>query len=247
MVDNSADVTQPLPRRRLGFVPFEARRRLGRHRQSQTSLAGAPTIAGSAWKRRFDVVFAAAVLLALAPLLLLIAAGLLIADGRPIFYSQRRIGRNGQMFSCLKFRSMVKDADAQLQALLASSPSCRAEWDETQKLRSDPRIHWMGRILRKTSLDELPQFINVLRGDMSVVGPRPIVQSEVARYGQDFAHYKSVRPGVTGLWQVSGRNELSYNERVALDVRYASNVSFSEDLRIISKTVGIVALGTGDH
>ena len=198
-------------------------------------------------KRSFDASFALLILLLLAPLLLIIAAALLVVDGRPIFYRQRRIGLDGREFGCLKFRSMVKDANERLRDVLESSEEARKEWAECQKLRNDPRVHVVGRILRKTSLDELPQFFNVLRGEMSVVGPRPIVRDEVSRYGEHIAHYEAVRPGVTGLWQVSGRNAVSYQERVALDVAYVTSLSPLNDAKIIVKTVGIVLTGSGDH
>ncbi|MFD2237516.1 sugar transferase [Aureimonas populi] len=199
------------------------------------------------WKRAFDVAFALVMLLFIAPLLLIIAAGLLIADGRPIFYRQKRIGYRGREFGCLKFRSMAKDADARLHDLLSVSEESRREWEASRKLASDPRIHPLGRILRRTSLDELPQFMNVLKGDMSVVGPRPIVHEEMSRYGAQIAHYTSVRPGVTGLWQVSGRNSVSYNERVTMDVEYVGGISPAKDAKILLKTVRIVLTGAGDH
>jgi len=206
--------------------------------------AGAATLAA---KRAFDIAFSAGALLLLLPLMLAIALALLIADGQPVFYRQKRIGRAGRMFDCLKFRSMVKDADSALERVLSTSPQARQEWAATHKLRNDPRIHAVGRFLRRSSFDELPQFLNVLKGDMSVVGPRPITQAEAPRYGSNLADYVAVRPGITGLWQVSGRNTLSYQRRVELDSEYTNNISIINDIRIVSKTVAIVIAADGDH
>ncbi|WP_279482526.1 sugar transferase [Aureimonas sp. SK2] len=193
------------------------------------------------FKRIFDVVLSLALILFLLPVFLLLAAAILIEDGRPFLYRHRRVGRNGREFDCLKIRSMVKDADARLQALIRQSGEHRREWEETQKLREDPRILAVGHVIRKLSLDELPQLFNVLRGDMSLVGPRPIVRQEVARYGEAIEHYLAVRPGITGLWQVSGRSGTSYAERVAMDVAYVRTRRPSTDLRILLRTVVVVA------
>ncbi|MBL6456843.1 sugar transferase [Belnapia sp. T6] len=187
-------------------------------------------------KRAFDIAGASALLLLGLPVFLILAV-LVRADGGPAFFAHERVGRGGRRFGCLKFRSMVVDSAARLEALLASDPAARAEWEATRKLRHDPRITWIGRVLRATSLDELPQLLNVLRGEMSLVGPRPVVAAELqAHYGAAAEHYLSVRPGITGLWQVSGRSDTSYAQRVALDVRYATNPSFIEDLRILLRT-----------
>lgn len=191
-------------------------------------------------KQVFDRVFAALALLFFMPFFLVITLLLLIADGRPVFFAQERIGQNGRPFRCLKFRTMVHDAEARLAALLQSDPEARREWETTRKLTDDPRIHCIGAILRKTSLDELPQFLNVLRGDMSVVGPRPIVMEEAAYYGADFEEYISVMPGVTGAWQVSGRSNTTFEERVAMDVDYVRNWSFWRDIKIVWRTVAVV-------
>ena len=142
--------------------------------------------------------------------LLGVLAALVRADGGTVFYRHRRIGAGGRMFDCIKFRSMVLDADGVLRRVIAEDPAAAAEWAETQKLRDDPRITRIGRFLRRSSLDELPQLFNVLRGEMSLVGPRPIVQAEVARYGDDIEYYYAAKPGLTGLWQVSGRSDMSY-------------------------------------
>lgn len=187
-------------------------------------------------KRAMDAIGAGALLLVLAPFMLAIAA-MIRLDGGAALYGHRRIGRFGLSFPCLKFRSMVTDSQARLEALLASDPEARAEWEATQKLKNDPRITRIGRFLRATSLDELPQLINVLMGQMSLVGPRPVIQSELDRfYGAAAAHYMSVRPGLTGLWQISGRSDTSYAQRVALDVAYVARPSLWQDVVILLRT-----------
>lgn len=187
-------------------------------------------------KRVLDVVGAALLLVLFAPLMAVIA--LLVArDGGPVFYAHRRIGRDGASFGCLKFRTMVPDADLRLAELLERDPQARAEWEATRKLRRDPRVTPVGRILRASSLDELPQLVNVLKGEMSLVGPRPVQQSELnAFYGSAASHYRAVRPGLTGLWQISGRNDTSYAYRVALDVAYVSHATLLDDIRILLRT-----------
>jgi lipopolysaccharide/colanic/teichoic acid biosynthesis glycosyltransferase len=179
----------------------------------------------------------------------LLAAGLAVyaQDGGPVLFAHRRIGLNGRTFYCLKFRSMAVDAEARLAALLDSDPVARAEWEQAHKLRSDPRVTPVGDFLRKTSLDELPQLLNVLRGDMSLVGPRPIVEAEVARYGRRFRAYCAVKPGITGLWQVSGRNDTSYRKRVALDCVYARRRSLGLDAYIIVATLPAVLTRRGSY
>jgi len=187
-------------------------------------------------KRTLDIVGAAA-LLALLAVPMLVIALLVRMDGGPAFYAHPRVGRGGRLFGCLKFRSMVTDSEARLAALLAADEAARAEWAETRKLRRDPRVTRIGRFLRASSLDELPQLINVLRGEMSLVGPRPVQASELAQYyGAAAEHYQLVRPGITGPWQVSGRSETSYDRRVALDVAYATQPSLIEDIRILLRT-----------
>jgi exopolysaccharide production protein ExoY len=187
-------------------------------------------------KRALDLVGAAVLLILFAPLMAVIA--LLVArDGGPVFFAHRRVGRDGASFGCLKFRTMVQDADLRLAELLERDPAARAEWETTRKLRRDPRITAVGRFLRASSLDELPQLINVLKGEMSLVGPRPVQQSELnAFYGTAASYYRAVRPGLTGLWQVSGRNDTSYAERVALDMRYVAEATLLDDLRILLRT-----------
>jgi UDP-galactose-lipid carrier transferase len=190
-------------------------------------------------KSAFDFAAAAVLLVLLLPVFVVV--GLLIRlDGGPAMFSHRRVGTGGRRFQCLKFRSMVLDADAVLARLLRDDPAAAEEWAATQKLRNDPRITPIGRILRKTSLDELPQLINVLRGEMSLVGPRPIVENEVNRYGDQIGYYMAARPGMTGLWQVSGRSETTYDDRVRLDVRYVREWSLWQDIAILLKTVLVV-------
>ena len=187
-------------------------------------------------KRALDIA-GAALLLALFALPMLVIALLVRMDGGPAFYAHPRVGRGGRVFGCLKFRSMVTDSEARLAALLASDEAARAEWAEHRKLRRDPRVTRIGRFLRASSLDELPQLINVLKGEMSLVGPRPVQAAELAQYyGAAAEHYMLVRPGITGPWQVSGRSETSYDRRVALDVAYATQPSLIEDIRILLRT-----------
>jgi exopolysaccharide production protein ExoY len=194
-----------------------------------------------------DIAIAIVIIAFTAPLLIAIALAVKLQDGGPAVYRQNRIGLNGRTFPCFKFRSMLVDADARMAALLEADPLARLEWALTQKLRSDPRVTPLGRFLRKSSLDELPQIFNVLRGEMSVVGPRPIVESEIPRYGRHFRYYCSVRPGITGLWQVSGRSDVSYRRRVLLDVVYARSRSVTLDLKILLKTPMVILLSKGSY
>ncbi|WP_409564544.1 sugar transferase [Methylobacterium sp. J-088] len=196
-------------------------------------------------KRGLDVGVAVTALFLLLPLLLLIALLVWAGDGRAPIFRHIRLGRDGRSFGCLKFRSMVTDGEALLAAHLAADPRARAEWAATHKLSNDPRITAIGQVLRKTSLDELPQLWNVLRGEMSLVGPRPIVPAEVARYGRAFQTCFAVPPGVTGLWQVSGRSDTSYAERVALDLDYASRWSLRRDIAIMLRTIPAVLAQRG--
>ena len=202
-----------------------------------------------AWagKRSLDMSVAALALILLLPLLVVLCFVIFASDGKAPIFRHQRVGRNGRRFGCLKFRSMVVNGDAILQEHLARSPAARAEWNETQKLTDDPRVTPLGRVLRKTSLDELPQLINVLKGEMSLVGPRPIVEAEVERYGSAFATCFSVTPGVTGQWQVSGRSDCTYAERVALDLQYATQWRLSRDLSILVRTVPAVLAQRGSR
>jgi lipopolysaccharide/colanic/teichoic acid biosynthesis glycosyltransferase len=191
-------------------------------------------------KRSGDIVFSMAVLSLGSPVFLLLALLVKLTSRGPVFYVQQRVGRDYRSFGCVKFRTMRRDADRVLGVLLAESPDLAEEFRNDFKLKNDPRITRLGKFLRRSSLDELPQFVNVLRGQMSVVGPRPIVRKELPRYGDAMNEVLAVRPGLTGLWQVSGRNNLSYAERVQLDVRYARGRSFRGDLAIILRTIGVV-------
>jgi undecaprenyl-phosphate galactose phosphotransferase len=154
---------------------------------------------------------------------------------------------NGRYFPCLKFRSMIVNSDAVLKKHLATNAEARAEWEREHKLRNDPRVTRLGKILRRTSIDELPQLLNVLRGEMSIVGPRPIIVAETEKYDNDISHYYRVRPGITGLWQVSGRNDVSYAERVRMDSWYVRNWSLWHDIVIVCKTFGVVLKGRGAY
>ena len=210
-------------------------------RTASTLLRQQPRL-GRVIKRGGDILFSLLVLALGSPLLLLLAVLVKLSSQGSVFYCQRRIGRGYRGFGCLKFRTMRKDADRVLAQVLASDPELRAEFERDYKLKNDPRITPIGTFLRRSSLDELPQFINVLKGEMSVVGPRPIVWDELERYGRNMDQVLSVRPGLTGLWQVSGRNNLPYETRVKLDLFYARNRSFWLDLGIILRTIGVVLL-----
>lgn len=197
-------------------------------------------------KRLLDIVGASVLLTLLSPLFIVIAVQMR-RDGGPILFGHRRIGMRGRPFKCWKFRTMVPDAEAVLARLLATDPAARAEWERDFKLRNDPRITPMGRFLRTTSLDELPQLLNVLTGEMSLVGPRPIVRDEVPRYGAAFHDYSRCRPGITGVWQISGRNDVGYGERVQLDRAYARNWSFLHDIRVLLRTPVAVLRRSGAY
>jgi exopolysaccharide production protein ExoY len=198
-------------------------------------------------RRLFDIGVASAILLIVLPFLIVLAAVLYISDPGPLFFRHRRIGFRGRYFHCLKFRSMKVNSDAILMDHLQRNPEARREWAETHKLRNDPRVTTIGAIVRKLSLDEFPQLLNVLAGDMSIVGPRPIVEAEVRRYGRHFEHYCLVRPGLTGLWQTSGRNDTSYQQRVEMDVAYVGRRSLMFDTWLILKTVPAVLLAKGSY
>ena len=198
----------------------------------------------SYFKRMADILLVLVIL----PLTLPLCSVLWLAvrlDGGPGLYRQARIGRDGRVFYCLKLRSMRIDAKEALARHLAASPAALAEWQRERKLKSDPRVTRLGRFLRRSSLDELPQIWNILRGDMSIVGPRPVVRDELALYGPVLPDYLAGRPGLTGLWQVSGRNGVSYDARVGLDREYRRSVSLWLDLTIMARTVAVLLRGTG--
>lgn len=200
-------------------------------------------------KRGFDILFSFATILFFFPVFALIAFVISITSKGPAIYSHRRIGRNGKAFDCYKFRTMYFDAASRLQELLENDPSLQEEWQKTFKLKNDPRITPIGNFLRRTSLDELPQFFNVLKGDLSVVGPRPVVQEEIDRYfGEKSKIILSVRPGLTGLWQVSGRSDItSYAERIRLDEEYVQSRSLWFDLCLIAKTIPVMIKSRGAY
>lgn len=197
-------------------------------------------------KRGFDLCAAIILIIITFPVICLIILAI-ISGGQPPFYSHVRVGQGGREFGCLKFRSMCRNADIALAQLLQHDPAARLEWETNRKLRNDPRVTRVGRFLRATSLDELPQLINVLRGQMSLVGPRPVTRSELNKFYGPFeaAAYSSVRPGLTGLWQVGGRSEAGYDSRVALDTLYAQRLSLRTDLVILVQTIDVVVRQRG--
>jgi lipopolysaccharide/colanic/teichoic acid biosynthesis glycosyltransferase len=184
--------------------------------------------------------FSLSVLILFAPVYLLLALSIALSSSGPIFYVQERVGKNHKMFYCLKFRTMVENADDILLEIMEKSPHLRQEFEDNFKLKKDPRITLIGRFLRMTSLDEFPQFWNVLKGDMSVVGPRPLVEEELPRYGRYINKVLTIRPGITGLWQVSGRNDIPYPRRVQIDLYYANEKNLWMDMWIVFKTIGVV-------
>jgi exopolysaccharide production protein ExoY len=202
---------------------------------------------GGLRKRGFDVFSAAVAILLLSPLFGMLALLVKMSDGGSVFYAHRRVGRNGNVFHCLKFRTMVENGDEVLAAYFAENPDKRDEWLRTRKLQTDPRVTRIGQVLRKLSLDELPQVFNILIGHMSVVGPRPVVKDELELYGPAADCYLRTRPGLTGLWQVSGRNDVSYRTRIAFDQHYVENWSFFADIKIIVLTVPAILAARGSY
>lgn len=209
--------------------------------------SAAPARAAQRAKRAGDVVLSLGVLVFCAPLMLTIALVIKLQDGGPVLFRHRRCGSGGEAFGLWKFRTMQVDAAERLEALLQDDPEAEAEWHRTRKLRRDPRVTRLGRFLRRSSLDELPQLLNILRGEMSVVGPRPVMTDELAAYGVARTAYEAVRPGVTGLWQVSGRNDLSFEARVALDAAYVRTWSLRGDVAILLRTVPVVMTARGAY
>ncbi len=198
-------------------------------------------------KRLVDLSVSAAVVPVALPVMGIVAALVCLDSPGPVLFRQTRLGRNGQPFGVLKFRSMRADADRDPEIAFADNPAALAEWRRTHKLRCDPRLTRVGRILRRTSLDELPQLLNVFKGEMSLVGPRPIVHDETMRYGKHLPSLHQVKPGLTGLWQVSGRNETTYRRRVALDAAYVRHWSLRLDAALLAKTVKAVIKGRGAY
>ena len=187
-----------------------------------------------------DLSFALTFLIIGLPIYLIIALLVKLSSRGPIFFLQERIGKNKKTFNCIKFRTMHPEAEDILENIFLNNQKLRQEFESTHKLKNDPRITNIGKFLRKTSLDEIPQFLNVLRLEMSIIGPRPIVKGEIKKYGDSFKKVISIKPGITGLWQVSGRNNLSYKRRVALDCLYVDNVGPLIDIRIIIRTFGVI-------
>jgi exopolysaccharide production protein ExoY len=199
-------------------------------------------------KRAVDVLGAVALAVIFSPLILaIVIAALIRREGGSIIYKHRRVGRDGRTFECLKFRTMVPNADQVLRELLERDPAIKAEWVRDHKLRCDPRVTRLGRFLRRTSLDELPQLWNVMRGEMSLVGPRPVVREELLRYGRNVRAYLSAKPGITGLWQVKGRNDTDYRRRVVLDTYYVRNQNLLLDFYILLQTTRVVLGGSGAY
>lgn len=195
--------------------------------------------------RAIDIIGALTLIVFLLPVLLVVAASIFLLDPGPVIFRHERVGKGGRKFGCMKFRTMAVGADQKLEQYLRENAVARRQWLAERKLNPDPRVTPLGRWLRMTSLDELPQLLNVLRGEMRLVGPRPIVEDELYFYGRYAGHYLSVAPGLTGLWQVSGRSETTYRRRVAADVHYVNNMSVMFDLRIILATVPAVLTGKG--
>lgn len=215
------------------------------HERSQVEPSARAT-AYFAAKRVLDILGTLLLAGVFAPLMLVIVL-LLRKDGAPVIYRHWRIGRDGRPFQCLKFRTMIPEADGVLRELLSRDAGLKREWVRHHKLRCDPRVTALGRLLRRTSLDELPQLWNVIRGEMSLVGPRPVVRQELLRYGRNIQAYLSARPGITGLWQVQGRNDTDYRRRVVLDTYYVKRRSLLLDLYILLKTTRVVLGGRGAY
>ena len=192
------------------------------------------------FKKLLDFLFSIFFLIASLPFFLLISLLIKLSSRGPIFFLQERIGKNNIPFKCIKFRTMHPEAKDILENLLMKDEKLKMEFEQTHKIKNDPRITTIGKLLRKTSLDELPQFINVLKNEMSIVGPRPIVNKEKNKYGKNFKKVFSVKPGITGLWQVSGRNNLTYKTRIKLDLNYVENHNFLMDIRILIRTIGVI-------
>ena len=198
-------------------------------------------------KRIFDILFLLLSAPLTIPLTIIVSILVKVTSKGPVFYGHKRIGKNHKEFKCWKFRSMVIDADKQLEKLLSENPQMRAEWEKEQKLTNDPRVTKIGKLLRKTSIDEIPQFFNILTGQMSFIGPRPVTEPELEKYGSKADYILNVQPGLSGMWQISGRSETSYQERVTLDSYYIDNWSIWLDLWILLKTVFVVLKGKGAY
>jgi len=252
-LDTAGDLNEDRPSRikSIERIENEALHPQAGHAPGQTSSierSSGHTLTNSPSKRVFDLIAASTLMLLLAPVFLLIAL-MVVLDGGPVVYVHRRIGRHGRVFGCLKFRTMRTNAEVLLDHALSRDFGLKSEWEEKRKLRQDPRVTRVGRLLRRTSLDELPQLINVLRGDMSLVGPRPVVLDELNLYYGSVASsvYLSVRPGITGLWQISGRSDINYAQRVALDCEYVANMSLAYDVAVLIRTVPAIVRRSGAY
>lgn len=218
--------------------------------QNSTRAIAFPRLLDERWqrvKRILDIVCALALGVLAIPFIVLVGGVILLTSGRPVFYGHMRVGRGRRPIRIWKFRTMVVNADEILAGYLRRNPERAREWQSTHKLKVDPRVTWIGRLLRRTSLDELPQLWHVLRGEMSMVGPRPIVEAEVPKYGPTFQLYTHVKPGLTGLWQVSGRSDTSYRRRAELDSEYIRDWTPATDLRVLARTVRAVIVGKGAY
>jgi exopolysaccharide production protein ExoY len=240
LIEVGTPIRLPLRSRQKAAERFRAAEARVAHRVTDRKLIAKVRSANGRLKRMFDIAAAVAALVLLAPALLAIALVIKITDPGPVFYRHVRIGRQGGRFGCLKFRTMAMDSEARLQKILGEDPIAAAEWELSQKLRDDPRVTRIGAFLRKTSLDELPQLWNVIKGEMSLVGPRPITRAELSRYGRDRRYYLLVRPGITGLWQVSGRSSVGYEQRVRFDREYLEEWSWLGEFWIIIMTIPAV-------
>jgi len=196
-------------------------------------------------KRCLDILFSFFLIIFLIPLFLIIGIVIKFNSKGTIIYSQKRIGKKNKPFACYKFRTMHPQAKYLLKKILLQNPNFRNEFENTRKITNDPRITKIGKFLRFTSLDELPQIFNVFKGDMSFIGPRPIVKSEIKKYGKEFGKVFSIKPGISGLWQVSGRNNLSYDKRVELDINYSENINFLLDIKIFIRTIVVILFPFG--
>jgi exopolysaccharide production protein ExoY len=214
-------------------------------RDLRFAAARSPAPIGRTSKRVVDIVLALSAIVLLAPLLVICFVLTVSTSPGPVLFRHRRVGFNGKHFDCLKFRTMVTDAPERLYQLLSSDPAAAAEWTANRKLRNDPRVTAIGAILRKSSLDELPQLFNVLRGEMSIVGPRPVTDEELERYASSIDAYLMCRPGITGLWQVSGRSKTTYDKRVACDTFYARSWSMALDAKIVIVTIPSLIVNDG--
>ncbi|HRO02365.1 MAG TPA: sugar transferase [Terricaulis sp.] len=240
MIEAGSAVRIPFRGRQNAAERYRSSEARKAHRITDRRLIAKVRAANGRAKYAFDMLVASLALILFAPALVTIALLIKLTDPGPVLFKHTRVGRRGKRFECLKFRTMKLNADALLAQILESDPQAAAEWEQGQKLRKDPRVTWFGKFLRKSSLDELPQIFNVLRGEMSIVGPRPITRAELNRYGKDRRFYLLVRPGITGLWQVSGRSSTGYERRIQLDREYLEEWSWLGEFWIVLMTVPAV-------